>query len=321
MPNEVGPLEVRGVPFGRVWNSSGARGFAGEGYWFHRLVPGLDYRGSTFVAKTATLESRPGNMQLDSLWRPVEWLPKCIVVRPFKGVALNSVGLSNPGVRALLDEWADALADHSDPWLISLMSVRGTAAERLKEIGDAVGVVSDRGLPGRAGLQLNLSCPNAGLDPSELVDEAAGYLDRAAILGLPTFLKVNALFPVEAVRRLAEHPRCDGFVCSNTIPWGKMPDIIDWRALFGTDVSPLAHLGGGGLSGAPLLPIVAGWILAVRAAGVLLPLVGGGGILRPADAELLLGAGADAVELGSISFLRPWRVRSVIRHVNGRFCL
>jgi hypothetical protein len=35
--------------------------------------------------------------------------------------------------------------------------------------------------------------------------------------------------------------------------------------------------------------------------------------LGPADARWLLGVGANAVELGAISILRPWRVRATIQ--------
>jgi len=48
---------LRGIEFGNVFNASGARGFFGEGYVYHRLWRpfGLSYDGSTFVAKTTTL--------------------------------------------------------------------------------------------------------------------------------------------------------------------------------------------------------------------------------------------------------------------------
>ena len=117
---------------------------------------------------------------------------------------------------------------------------------------------------------------------------------------------------------MAAHPGCDAIIMSNTIPWGQLPDRIDWKGLFGTDVSPVAKYGGGGLSGKPLLPIVTDWIRGARVKGVVKPIVAGGGILSKADADRMLDAGADAVELGSVAFLRPWRVQGIINHVNAR---
>lgn len=311
-------MKLRHLEFRPVWNASGARGFFGEGYWYHRYLRpfGLRYDGATFVAKTTTLHPRPGNMPLGDDLRPREWFPRSIVVKVGRGVALNAVGLSGPGLHRLVEVWAQR--PQGEPWFISIMSVGATPEVRLSEIEEMVAGLAP--LEGRDdwGLQVNLSCPNVGLDPGVLAYEARGILDRTARLERPTLLKLNALFPVEAAKAFVEHPDCDGIVVSNTIPWGKLPDKIDWRGLFGSDVSPLQHLGGGGLSGKPLLPIVAEWITEARQRGITKTIVGGGGILSKGDAETLLGAGANAVELGSISFLRPWRVASVIRYVNRR---
>ncbi len=304
---------VRGLDFGYVLNASGARGFFGEGYSFHKLVPGLSYRGSTFVAKTTTLGARAGNMPLRSDFRPREVFPKCVVVKPFKGVVLNSVGLSGPGIEPLLRRWESR---HDLPWMISVMSVESSSERRESEMKGIAEAIAGSSLPANVGVQLNLSCPNAGLDPSVLVEDALDQVSALAPLGRPLFLKVNALFPVSAALEISRVSSVDGFVVSNTIPWGKLPDRIDWLGLFGSGMSPLAHIGGGGLSGAPLLPIVGEWIRNVRSSGVSKPIVGGGGILSPSDALALLHAGADAVELGSVSILRPWRVSSIIDVVN-----
>jgi dihydroorotate dehydrogenase (NAD+) catalytic subunit len=201
------------------------------------------------------------------------------------------------------------------------MSVAATPAERAREARAFFAIfnpfVLNRGRMWTA-LQINFSCPNVGLDLTHLTDEVHEVLDSAAKLEIPILVKLNALVPVEVVKTIAAHPSCDAIVCSNTIPWGKLPERIDWKGLFGSDTSPLAKYGGGGLSGKPLLPIVADWIRDVRAAGVTTPIVGGGGILCRQDAERLLDVGADAVEIGSVSILRPWRVRSIIRYVNLR---
>jgi dihydroorotate dehydrogenase len=105
-------------------------------------------------------------------------------------------------------------------------------------------------------------------------------------------------------------------VVSNSIPWGKFRGRIDWKGLFGSEVSPLAGMGGGGLSGRPLLPIVMDWIRAARSSGLHKAIVGGGGILSSLDAAQMMSCGVDAIEIGSVSILRPWRVAGIIRHAN-----
>ena len=329
-------MKLRGVDYGAVFNASGARGFGGEGYWFHGpLRPlGLDYGGATFVSKTSTLEPRAGNMPLDVRGQPLARRPDCIVVKPFRGVALNAVGLSGPGLRALVDgAFAERERQSGErsrhefmaPMVISLMSVAGSVEERLKEYQAMADILEPfvrerdaaRGvLPGRprTALQINFSCPNAGLDPAELVEEIRSCCDYVRnSLHVAVMAKVNALaLPTNKLNF------ADAIVCSNTIPWGKLPERIDWKGLFGSNESPLARYGGGGLSGKPLLPIVTDWIRAARAAGVKVPIVGGGGILSAKDADRVFDAGADAVELGSVAMLRPWRVRGIVRHVERR---
>lgn len=313
-------MRLRGIDFGYALSASGARGFYGEGYWFHRPWAhlGLDYRGTTFVAKTVTLLAREGNMPLDGT-RPIEMFPKSIVVMPFRGAVLNAVGLSNPGAAPVLGIWSR----HHDllpqgPKMLSFMAVGATPDVRLGEVRGFAHLLAaylPPGHPVRAsglGLQLNLSCPNVGLDNTKVLREAREALDALSFLGLPVVVKVSAVFAPDLVREIASHPTCDGVVCSNSIPWGKLPTLIDWKGLFGTDVSPLAEFGGGGLSGAPILPVCAAWVKALRNTGFRKPLVGGGGIIDRAGVTRMLSNGADAIEVGSASILRPWRVRSII---------
>jgi dihydroorotate dehydrogenase len=339
-------VKLRGIEFGTVFNSAGARGFAGEGYYWHRWMPGLDYVGSTFVAKTATLLPRAGNMALAGRdpvasphpreYKPRSIWPDCIMVKPLEGVVLNAVGLSNPGIYRLALLWRSHRP--KPPWMISIAPVGRTPEDRLDEIRSIVDCLAGTDLPEPWALQLNLSCPNTGAatggayidlagarstghSPDVFLTEAYEMINALDDLEVPVLLKVNALLdPVIAARLPGE-----GLVVSNTIPWGadhmfcdgvRHSTNIDWEGIFGSDVSPLARYGGGGLSGAPLLPLVVRWVQRARQAGYRRRIIGGGGILGPDDAQAVMRAGADAVELGSISILRPWRVRKTIKKAN-----
>jgi dihydroorotate dehydrogenase len=313
-------MKLRGIDFGHVFNASGARGFRREGYWFHHLARplGLNYKGSTFVAKTTTLMPREGNMKLGPSHRPIDFFPDCIVVKMRAGVVLNSVGLSGPGCLALVEEWKKHTPP--SPFIVSIMSVQQTPGLRLVESKSMIKLLQPlvEMYGGQMGLQINFSCPNVGLEHSHLIEEVEGTLNESKQLGIPTMIKLNALVDPEAALHMAEHAECDAVVVSNTIPWGQLPDRIDWKGLFGSDTSPIAKYGGGGLSGKPLLPIVCDWIRKARSVGMTKPIVGGGGILSKNDAGCMLDAGATAVELGSVAVLRPWRVQGIIRHVNDR---
>lgn len=308
-------MNLRGLYFGRVWGASGVQGFFGEGYWFHRLPFGADFTGATFVAKTTTLHERAGNMPLRDDFTPQERFPKCIVVNQRKGIALNAVGLSGPGTEALFDDgrWLR----RTSPFFISFMSVASTPVERIAEFGQFVGIFQSY-LPlfrSRVGLQINYSCPNVGLHVEELVDEVAEGLRIASHLGIPLVPKFNVVLPVEVAAEISRNKNCDGLCVSNTIPWGQMAGSIDWQQLFGVDESPLANLKGGGLSGKPLLPLILDWLPRARAAGVKKPINAGGGILSLSDARKVMAAGADSIFLGSIAFLRPWRVSRIIQNL------
>jgi dihydroorotate dehydrogenase len=307
-------MRLRGIDFGPVLDASGVRGFFGEGYPYHRwLRPfGLDFSGSTFVAKTTTLFARAGNMPLRRDLSPRERLPRCIVVKPWKGVTLNAVGLSGPGVAALLRtrRWQR----REEPFFLSFMSVAATAPERLEELSVFVRLLRGHLSEFRApiGLQMNFSCPNVGLHPEDAEREVLDALDEAAPLGIPLMPKFSVVTPADVAAAVSRHPACDALCVSNTVPWGQLPHRIDWRGLFGTDVSPLADFGGGGLSGRPLLPIVRDWLRGARCRGIAVPVNAGGGILSSVDATALLAEGAASIFIGSMTMLRPWRVRRVI---------
>ncbi|MAG11905.1 MAG: hypothetical protein CMI52_03810 [Parcubacteria group bacterium] len=308
-------MKLRGVEFGSVLGASGVQGFFGEGFWFHKYARpfGLNFDGMTFVSKTTTLNERAGNIGED--WH----FPKCIVVKHGKAIALNSVGLPGPGADALLrtDRWQR----RTEPFLISFMSVLKIPEDRIGEFTQFCRLLAEHRNRFRTpfGLQINVSCPNAGLDTSHLTDEVKEYVCIAnQHLDIPIMIKINATELVAVAKKMSLIDGCDAICVSNTIPWGKLPEKIDWKGLFGSDESPLAKydFGNGGLSGAPLLPIVESWVKKARQSGITIPINAGGGILSPADAERLIHAGADSVFIGSMAFLRPWRVARTIRRIN-----
>lgn len=305
-------MRLRGTDFGCVLDASGARGFFGEGYWYHRWIPGLRFEGATFVAKTTTLNARAGNMPLRDDWTPLERRPKCVVVKLRKGVALNAVGLSGPGAEALFakGEWQK----RTEPFFLSFMPIENEFTAKIDEVNAFARIFKEH-LPSfkaPVALQVNLSCPNVGHRSDDFVRESIFVLAHLEQLGVPLMAKFSVTTAPEDVLEIAKMRACDAVCVSNTVPWGKLPERVDWKGLFGSETSPLAKLGGGGLSGKPLLPIVADWVGRIRELGFAKPINAGGGILAPDDVWTLGKAGADSVFLGSIVMLRGWRVRETI---------
>jgi len=307
-------MKLQRTDFGSVLNASGARGFFGNKY-SHQIGPFKpNWEGCTFVAKTTTLSENKGNMPMktDGITQK-EWFPKCVKVYFRKGLMLNAVGLSGPGAKTLFEtgRWQE----REEPFFISFMAIKKTPEERLAETKEFVELFA-KYLPGfksPVGLQINYSCPNVGLDPSCLVDEVKLGLKIASELGVVLMPKFNVLAPVSAVKAITEDKNCDAICVSNTIPWGKFPEWINWKELFGTDISPLEKLGGGGLSGAPLIPLVLNWLHDARYSGINKPVNAGGGILSVNDLGYFYGAGASSIFIGSVATLRPRRVKEIVR--------
>ena len=69
---------------------------------------------------------------------------------------------------------------------------------------------------------------------------------------------------------------------------------------------------GGGLSGKPIFPFVLDWVKSFRKTNSILPIKFCGGIFHKDDINRIVDVGADAVEIGTVKLLRPWRVKSII---------
>lgn len=330
-------IKLRGAMFSSVWGASGVSNFFNEHYWFHRFLRHFGHRfdGCTPVAKTSTLLARAGNMPLkEDGVTPRELLPKCIIVNHRNELALNAVSLSGPGLEALCrtGKWQT----YKESFQVSVMSLAKTPAERKAELEECFKMVKNLAAQSEKplGIQLNISCPNGGLDPKSLVDETIPILesaDRLLILRIPIIVKVGPDCHPEAAAKIAAHPRCDALCALNTLPFGKHPawatdtKPVDWKKLFGTDdpkESPLAKRFpgfAGGLSGAPLRPLLLEWLRKTRTAGVRKHINAGGGLFSDLDIFAAKLAGANSVSVGSLSFLKPLRVRSFIKHALASF--
>lgn len=320
---------LRGINFGPCWQAAGVQGWGGEGYWFHHLFLArflYDFRGSTRVAKTTTMWNNPGHMPLKRSYdnfAPVEKWPDCIWWNWLDGRTLNAVGLAGPGAGMIANQLF--CPPRLEPFMVSFMAVRKTLEERLAEFSEFVKLMNAhiRGTTymTQIGLQINISCPNTGLDTTHLIEEARKMLDISAELPVPKIIKINVLPPVETVAEIAEHPECDAVCFTNALPFGSCERDIPWKKLF-PDGSPLARrntkFGGGGYSGPELLPLVAEYSKQLRLAKVVKPFNVGGGIRSARDVEYLfrhgwLKPGRDSIFFASAAMVRPWNIQPIIR--------
>jgi dihydroorotate dehydrogenase len=318
-------VTLRSQEFGRAFIAPGALGFYGEGYKYQKFLRWLSggYKGATFAGKTITAYERAGNMPLltgDS-WKkhiPREFKPRCIVVKPLSGHTLNAVGLSNPGVDWLLGGGRMGWFCGKDPIILSFMPVGATVEVRIKEANYFV----DATLPQlhylhgkKVALQYNCGCPNTEHGIAETAEEIPVIVTVLARLGIPLILNFSPAAPVELMTKMAELPEVDALWVANSIAWGTCSDLINWKHIFGSDVSPLKQRGfpDGGLSGPTCLPVTVEAVRLLRMAGVTKPIIAGNGVQKAHHVRTLYGIGADGIAVGIVGMLRPWRLRGIIK--------
>lgn len=306
------------VNFGSIFCAPGARGFYGEGYPTHAYLKylGLTWRGTAFAGKTITLLPRQGNMPLEKDGvTPCSIVPPCIIPKPWSGHMLNAVGLSNFGVQFYMDlgKWQKL----TQPFCLSWMAVSETKEERLEEAREFVRVTTDffHSLRTPVALQVNRACPSIKTfldDPEIETTEIIEILEILATLKIPLILNFNPLVPIELLVAVSEHPAVSALWIANTIPWGSPG--VDWMEIFGADVSPLITRGfkqAGGLSGPACLRITIRKLYLARHRGITIPIVAGNGIQCTEGVQKLRGL-ADAIAIGCVALMRPWRMKSII---------
>ena len=308
-----------GIAYGHVFCTSGARNIDGSGWWYDPLIPGKSWEGSTFVSRTITLDPNKGYMPLksDGL-RTREFFPRCIKPYWWIPAVLNAVSLSNPGLRAVLEK--RFLQKLTEPFGLSFMAIAPTLEGRYDELEHFVDLLQSRLREFRAPffIQLNLSCKNIeSVERGDMLEEAVVSCGILGKLKRPVQIKVNALTDAKQLALLEKHPTCSSLATSNTIHWNDLGKIgIDVEKVFGTRTSPLEKFGGGSLSGPLLHPAVVAHIRQLRAAGFTKPILAEGGNFTAQHVDEVMRAGADAVGLGTVAMLRPWRLKGLIDDAN-----
>jgi len=246
---------------------------------------GLEYaafldiqRLGAIVCKGTTLRPRAGNP------------PPRLVETP--AGLLNSIGLQNPGVEAVIAEYAPIWAGWEVPVLVNI------AGETVEEYGELARRLDE--VPGVAGLEVNISCPNVeaggiafGREP-RMAAAVARAVRRATTL--PVLVKLTPQAgDIVAVARAVVEEGADALTLINTVR-GMVMDVEAGR--------PALPRGIGGLSGPAIRPIALAMVYEVAGA-VDVPVVGVGGIATASDALEFLLAGASAVQVGTACFVDP----------------
>ncbi len=258
---------------------------------------GLEYakaldiqRLGAIVCKTTTLKPRAGNPQPRTAETPAGML--------------NSIGLQNIGIDALVRDLAPTWARWRVPVIVSIL---GATPQEYGEVGSRL-----EGVAGVSGIELNISSPNAqrggmqfGQEPEAAAD-VTGAVRRASTLPLVVKLTPNVTDIVAVARAVAE-AGADAVCLINTI----QAMAIDVRGR-----RPALASVFGGLSGPAIKPVALRMVYQVAGA-VDLPVIGCGGIMSGLDAVEYLMAGASAVQVGTATFTNPSAPLEVLEGLEG----
>ncbi|HYK95165.1 MAG TPA: dihydroorotate dehydrogenase [Candidatus Dormibacteraeota bacterium] len=208
------------------------------------------------------------------------------------GGMLNSIGLQNPGVDAVIAKYAETWAGWQVPVIVNVAG---------ESVADYVEVVRRlEGVPGVAGIELNISCPNVGkggiqfaIDP-----EAAGGVTAAVrrATDLPLLVKLSPnVADVRPIARAIADAGADALTAINT---------LSGIAVAPSRQRPLLGNTYGGLSGPAIKPVALRIVYEVSQV-VDIPVVAIGGVTELADVLDYLAVGAAAVQVGTAIFADP----------------
>lgn len=254
-----------------------ASGTFGYGKEFSELYD-LDALGSISF-KGTTLKPREGNP-----------LPR--IAEAPSGM-INSVGLQNPGIDAVIREELPQLRQRFHKPVMA--NISGFSVEEYVESCARLDQVEQVGW-----LEVNISCPNVhgggmsfGTDPKQA---AAVTSAVRAVTRKPVIMKLTPnVTDIAEIARACEGAGADGLSLINTVTAMR----IDLR----TKRPVLANITGG-LSGPAVFPIALRAVWQVYQV-VSIPLIGLGGISSAEDVIEMMLAGATAVEIGAANLRDP----------------
>ena len=230
------------------------------------------------VCKGTTIAPREGN-------------PQPRLVETPSGL-LNSIGLQNIGVEALINEKAPIWTKWQVPVIVN---IAGEAVDDYVQLASRLD-----GVAGVSGLEVNISCPNIKAGGAEFgaSPESAAAVTRAVkkATSLPIFVKLTPnTTNIATIAAAVAEAGADALTVINTIK-GMAIDIHQRRPVLGNIT--------GGLSGPAIKPVALSMVYQVASA-VEIPIIGCGGITSAQDAIEFVMAGASAVQVGTANFANP----------------
>ena len=264
--------------------ASGTFGFGAE---FAELYD-LDILGSISF-KGTTLEPRFGN--------PTPRIAEC------RSGMINSVGLQNPGIDAVITEELPRLRERFHKPIIA--NISGFSTEEYVECCRRIDAEPQVEI-----IEVNVSCPNVhnggmafGTSP-----ESAAKVTRAVkeVTTKPVFIKLSPnVTDIISIAKACEDAGADGLTLVNTM-LGMRIDIARRRPVIANKI--------GGFSGAAIFPVALRMVWQAANA-CKIPVIGCGGIETAEDVIEMMMAGASAVQIGAANLRNPFVCKEIIEQL------
>ena len=231
---------------------------------------------------------------------PWEGNPTPRVAEVYGGM-LNAIGLQNPGIDVFLERDIPFLQKYDTNVIVNVCG---------KTVADYLEVVERLADAPVAMLEINVSCPNVkegaiafGQKADSLYDITSQIKKKAK---QPVIMKLSPnVTDITEMAKAAEAAGADALSMINTITGMKI-DIHKKRFVLANKT--------GGMSGPAIKPVAVRMVYQTAQA-VQIPIIGMGGIGSAEDAIEFLLAGASAVAVGAMNFVKPYAAVEVVEGI------
>ena len=240
----------------------------------------------TFSFKGTTKEPRFGN--------PTPRIAEC------REGLINSVGLQNPGIEAVINEELPKMKKFFDKKVNA--NISGFSLDEYVYCCEKIDKEDQVGI-----IEVNISCPNVhgggmafGTDP-----KMAAEITRAvkAVTTKPVYIKLSPnVTDIVSIAKACEDAGADGLSLINT--------LLGMRINLKTGKPIIANTMGG-FSGPAIFPVALRMVYQVSHA-VNIPVIGIGGVSTAEDVIEMMYAGATAVQVGAANLKNPYACKEII---------
>ena len=216
---------------------------------------------------------------------------------------INSIGLQNPGIDAVVKEEIPKLRKIYRNAIIS--NISGFSVDEYAYCCEKINALKEVDI-----IEVNVSCPNVhngGMSFGTLPENVEAVTKAVKkVTDKPVFIKLTPnVTDIVSIAKACEQGGADGISLINTSQ-GLRIDLKKRRPVIANKI--------GGFSGRAVFPIALKMVYQVYQA-VKLPIMGIGGVATAEDVIEMMMAGATAVQVGAENLVNPYACRDIVNNL------